>query len=106
MYQDPNNQKGNAVPAFNSSAVLPGGMGELSFNSTDEMSSDAQIAADQRGWFQVTNLFKSEPICGGNLSLQKCSLHHAVVEYDVTLSNGTLSLRYENWQEDSVLFQT
>jgi hypothetical protein len=62
--------------------------------------------ADRQGKFQITNLFKSEPICGGNLSLHKCSLHHAVLEYDVTLSNGILSLREENWQHDKVLFQT
>jgi hypothetical protein len=105
MYQDIDNQIGSAVPSFNSSATLPGGM-ETSFNSSDETGRESELAADQRGSFQVTNLFKSEPICGGNLSLHQCSLHHAIVEYDIRLSNGTLSLRSENWQDDNVLFQT
>jgi hypothetical protein len=107
MYQDPSVSIGSAVPSFNSSAVLPGGIQELTFNSSlDDAAREAQVAAEQQGWFQITNLFKSEPVCGGNLSIHKCSLHHAVVEYNVVLNNGTLSLRSQSWQDDNVLFQT
>jgi hypothetical protein len=107
MYQDPDISIGSAVPSFNSSAVLPGEMQGLTSNSSqDDAAREAQIAADQRGWFQITNLFKSESFCGGNLSIHKCSLHHAVVEYNVVLSNGILSLKNQNWQDDNVLFQT
>jgi hypothetical protein len=107
MYQDPDITHGSAVPIFNSSAVLPGGIKELTFNSSvDDAAGEAQIAADQQGWFQITNLFKSGSVCGGNLSIHKCSLHHAVVEYNVVLSNGTMSLRSQSWQDDNVLFQT
>jgi hypothetical protein len=106
MYQESSNQIGSAVPAFNSSATLPGGMYGLSFDSSDKMTREVTIAADQEGRFQVTNLFKSEPICGGNLSLHKCSLRHAVVEYGITLSNGILSLKGEGWQDDNVLSET
>jgi hypothetical protein len=108
MYQE-SGQPGSAVPAFNSSAILPGAMDYSSNITSAEMlkAGEAQRAADQRGWLNITNLFKTEPICGGDLSLHKCSLHHAVVEYDVTLSsNGILSLRNKNWQDDKVLFQT
>jgi hypothetical protein len=108
MYQD-SGQPGSAVPAFNSSAILPGGMDDSPYDPSDQMlkGGEAQKAADLRGWFNITNLFKNEAICGGDLSLHKCSLHHAVVEYDVTLSsNGIVSLRNENWQDDKVLFQT
>jgi hypothetical protein len=108
MYQDPDVLIGSAVPSFNSSAVLPGGIQELPLNSSleEDAAGEAQVAADQQGWFQITNLFKSESICGGNLSIHKCSLHHAVVEYNVVLSNGILSLRSQSWQDDKVLFQT
>jgi hypothetical protein len=97
MYQDPDISIGSAVPSFNSSAVL---------SSLDDSAGEAQVAADQQGWFQITNLFKSEPVCGGNLSIHKCSLHHAVLEYNVVLSSGILSLRSQSWQDDNVLFQT
>ncbi|KAF1979695.1 hypothetical protein BU23DRAFT_636905 [Bimuria novae-zelandiae CBS 107.79] len=107
MYQDPDTSIGSAVPLFNSSAVLQGGMQESTFNSSlDDAAGEAQVAADQQGWFQITNLFKSESVCGGNLSIHKCSLHHAVIEYNVVLSNGILSLRSQSWQDDNVLFQT
>jgi hypothetical protein len=107
MYQDPDTSIGSAVPLFNSSAVLPGEFQELTFNSSvDDAAGEAQVVADQQGWFQVTNLFKSDSVCGGNLSVHKCSLHHAVVEYNVVLSNGILSLRNQSWQDDNVLFQT
>jgi hypothetical protein len=107
MYQDPDTSIGSAVPSFNSSAVLLGGIQELTFNSSlDDAAGEAQVAADQQGWFQITNLFKSESVCGGNLSIHKCSLHHAVVEYNVVLSDGILSLRSQSWQDDNVLFQT
>lgn len=106
MYQDPDVSVGSAVPSFNSSAVLTGGIQELIFDSSHDADKEAQVAADQQGWFQITNLFKSESICGGNLSVHKCSLHQAVVEYDVVLSNGILRLRSESWQDDNVLFQT
>ena len=106
MYQDPENQIGSAVPAFNSSAVLASGMDDSISNRSDNTDRNAKIATEHKGIFQVTNLFKSEPICGGDLSLRKCSLHHAVVEYDIALTNGTMSLRSENWQDDKVLFET
>jgi hypothetical protein len=107
MYQDPDTSIGSAVPIFNSSAVLPGGIQEMTYNSSaDDAAAEAQITADQQGWFQITNLFKSEPVCGGDLSIHTCSLHHAVLEYNVVLSNGILSLRSQNWQDDNVLFQT
>jgi hypothetical protein len=107
MYQGPETQIGSAVPIFNSSAVLPGEIQELTSDSSlDDAAAEAQVAADHQGWFQITNLFKSESVCGGNLSIHKCSLHHAVVEYSVVLSNGILSLRNQNWQDDNVLFQT
>jgi hypothetical protein len=109
MYQDPENPYESDVPAFNSSALLPGGIDQFSYNNSDELEKGAEVqrAADRRGWFNITNLFKTEAICGGELSLHKCSLHHAVVEYDVAMSsNGILSLRNENWQNDTVLFQT
>ncbi|USP81703.1 hypothetical protein yc1106_08977 [Curvularia clavata] len=107
MYQGPDTSIGSAVPSFNSSAVLPGQIQELTFNSSlDDVAREAQVSADQQGWFQITNLFKSESVCGGNLSIHKCSLHHAVVEYNVILSNGILSLRNQSWQDDNVLFQT
>jgi hypothetical protein len=107
MYQGPDTSIGSAVPLFNSSAVLLGGIQELTFNSSlDNPTGEAQVAADQQGWFQITNLFKSESVCSGNLSIHKCSLHHAVVEYNVVLSNGILSLRSQSWQDDNVLFQT
>jgi hypothetical protein len=94
MYQDPDTSIGSAVPIFNSSAVLPGEKQELTFNSSvDDAAAEAQVAADQQGWFQITNLFKSESVCGEDLSIHKCSLHH-------------LSLRSQNWQDDNVLFQT
>ncbi|CAI6332970.1 unnamed protein product [Periconia digitata] len=107
MYQASDISIGSAVPIFNSSAVLPGGIQKYTFDSSlDDAAREAQITAEQQGWFQTTSLFKSEPICGGALSVHTCSLHHAVVEYDVVLSNGTLSLRSDNWQDDNVLFQT
>jgi hypothetical protein len=107
MYQGPDTSIGSAIPIFNSSAVLPSGMQQLTYNSSlDDAAREAQVAADQQGWFRITNLFKSEPICGGKLSVHECSLHHAVVEYNIVLSNGTLSLRTQNWQDDDVLFQT
>jgi hypothetical protein len=106
LYQDAD-IFGSAVPIFNSSAALPGGMQDMSFNSSlDDAAGDVQVAADQQGWFQITNLFKSEAVCGGNLSVHKCSLHHAVVEYAIILSNGTLSLRSQSWQDDNVLSLT
>ncbi|KAF1850625.1 uncharacterized protein K460DRAFT_372824 [Cucurbitaria berberidis CBS 394.84] len=99
-FQDMTNRIGDAVPAFNSSAHLQGLPYPEYANATDF------IAAEQRGWFEVVNLFKTEPICGGDLSISTCSLHHAVVEYEVSLRNGTISLSRDNWQEDNVLFQT
>jgi hypothetical protein len=107
MYQDPDTAFGSMVPIFNSSAVLLGEKQELTFNSSlDDAASEAEVAADQQGWFQITNLFKTESVCSGNLSIHKCSLHHAVVEYNVVLSNGILSLGSLSWQDDNVLFQT
>jgi hypothetical protein len=106
MYQGPETAPFRAVPSFNSSAALPGVTQELTYNSSlNDVASETQVMADQQGWFQITNLFKSESICGGNLSVHKCSLHHAVVEYNVVLSNGILSLS-QGWQDDNVLFQT
>ncbi|PVI00698.1 hypothetical protein DM02DRAFT_718230 [Periconia macrospinosa] len=89
-YQGPDTSIGTAVPIFNSSA---------------DLSVEAEVPDEQQRWFRITNLFKPESGCGGNLSIHKCALHHAVVEYGVVLSNGFLSLS-ENWQDDSVLFQT
>jgi hypothetical protein len=107
IYQSPNNEFVGAVPAFNSSAVLLGATQESTLETQlDDTARDAQTARDQQGWFQITNLFKPESVCGGNLSIHKCSLHHAVVEYNVVLSNGTLSLGSQSWQDDNVLFQT
>lgn len=110
MYSDPENQIGSAVPAFNNSAVLVDCREGSTFNrsgDTDrDTDRDTEIATNQRGMIQVSNLFKPEPICGAHLSLHKCSLHHAIIEYDVALTNGTLSLRSENWQDDKVLFET
>lgn len=62
--------------------------------------------AEREGWFQVVNLFKTEPGCGGDLSISTCSLHHAVVEYEVSIQAGNMTLVRENWQDDNVLFQT
>jgi hypothetical protein len=95
------------VPAFNSSAVLLGATIESTLDDEpDDATREAQTTRDQQGWFQINNLFKTESVCGGNLSVHKCSLHHAVVEYNVVLSNGTLSLGSQSWQDDNVLFQT
>jgi hypothetical protein len=107
IYQSPDNNYVGAVPAFNSSAVLLGATQQLPLESLlDDADREAQTARDQQGWFQTTSLFKPEPVCGGNLSVHKCSLHHAVVEYNVVVSNGTLSLGSQSWQDDKVLFQT
>jgi hypothetical protein len=104
--QGPDTVIGSAVPSYNSSAVLPSGIQELTSNSSlDDAAGEAQVVADQQGWFQINNLFKSEPFCGKNLSLHKCSLYYAVFEYNIVLINATLSLRSQNWQDDSVLFQ-
>lgn len=78
----------------------------LLYNSSDDTGRQAQVAADKAGWIEVTGLFKTEPVCDGNVSVQKCLLHHAVVEYDVAWSNGALSLRKKHWQDDNVLFHT
>ena len=87
------------MPSFNVSANLPNG---VSADSTSE----EQTTAEQQGWFEVVNLFKREPICGGDLTIHKCSLHSAVVEYEVALRNGTVDLTRNDWQDDKVLFQT
>jgi hypothetical protein len=108
MYQSSDtNQHGSLVPAFNSSTILLGAPDDtLLFNSSDDTGYQTQIAADKKGWFQVTSLFKTDPVCGGNVSVRKCSLHHGVVEYHVAWSNNTLSLGNEHWQDDTVLFHT
>ena len=109
MYQGPDTDIGDAVPSFNSSAALPGEpTSDVSSITSDDVDAavEADIAADQQGWFQITNLFKSESLCGGKLSIRNCSLHHAVVEYNVVLENGVLSLRSQSWQDDNVLKQT
>jgi hypothetical protein len=106
-YQGDETSIGSAVPIFNSSAFLPGGTQESTHNSTlNAAAGGAQVVADQQGWFQITNLFKTESVCGGDLAVHKCSLHHALVEYNVVLSNRTLSLKSQTWQDDKVLFQT
>lgn len=64
------------------------------------------IAAEQEGWFEVVNMFKTEPVCGDSISVRTCKLHHAVVEYEVSIENGTISLSQDNWQNDTMLFHT
>ncbi|KAF2184724.1 hypothetical protein K469DRAFT_739323 [Zopfia rhizophila CBS 207.26] len=102
QFQYSGNRIGGAVPSFNSSAYLQG----VAFSEEGDADEDAFEAAENRGWFDVVNLFKTEPVCGGELSVSKCSLHHAVVEYAVDLRNGTMSLLHDHWQDDTVLFQT
>jgi hypothetical protein len=51
MYQSPDTNNGSAVPASNSSAILPGGTGEFPFNSSDGIDREAQMAAEQEGYF-------------------------------------------------------
>ncbi|KAF2132764.1 hypothetical protein P153DRAFT_382391 [Dothidotthia symphoricarpi CBS 119687] len=102
QFQDTSNRIGGAVPSFNSSAYLP----DVVWSETGETDVDSFTAAETRGWFDVVNLFKTEPICGGHLSISRCSLHHAVVEYEVKLQDGIVSLLHDHWQDDTVLFQT
>ncbi|KAF2466118.1 uncharacterized protein BDR25DRAFT_237763 [Lindgomyces ingoldianus] len=102
LYQDEDNSIGDAVPAFNTSASLQGFDG----SDGDDKDRPAFEAVEGRGWFDVVNLFKTQPVCGGELSITRCSLHHAVVEYAVELRNHTIQLQHPHWQNDTLLFQT
>jgi hypothetical protein len=86
MYQGEDNKIRSAVPSFNSSAALP-----------DESNGE---------WSQVTNLFKSEPVCGRYVPVSKCSLHNAIVEYNIVFRSKVLSLKNQSWQDDNDLSQT
>jgi hypothetical protein len=106
QFQVSENHIGSAVPSFNSSAYLQGvGLfwNDSGYNDSDRC---AFLAAENQGWFDVVNLFKTDSICGGELSISRCSLHHAVVAYRVILRNGTMRLLEDDWQSDTLLFQT
>ncbi|PSN65887.1 hypothetical protein BS50DRAFT_677221 [Corynespora cassiicola Philippines] len=101
LFQDPRYQSvPGLVPSFNTSAKLPG------WNPMSETAADvaAFAAAEERGEFEVTSLYKTQPICGGELSVTKCKLRHAIVEYEFELEANSIRLKQKNWQDDKVLY--
>ncbi|ORY19541.1 hypothetical protein BCR34DRAFT_133713 [Clohesyomyces aquaticus] len=102
LYQAEGNQLRGTVPSFNTSAHLQGYVGP----DDDESSRPSFDSAEEHGWLDTISLFKTQPICGGELSITNCSLHHAVLEYAVEIRNYTIRLQHPHWQDDRVLFQT
>lgn len=97
-YVNNSNVAFDVVPAFDSSAYMFGAADFGDVTTTDEV-------ADERGWCKVFNLFKTEPICGGQISISECSLHHAILDYDVELRNDSVGLLHQHWQDDTVVSQ-
>jgi hypothetical protein len=73
-------------------------LSDISSNQTQQ----AQLAAiDDTGRLNVTSVVKSDPSCNADLSVHTCSLHRAIVEYDVIMQNGTIVLQHAHWQQDA-----
>lgn len=99
---DGENKIGDAVPAFvtQASAYMLNDT-DLSNISTN-LTQQAQLAAiEGTGRLDVKSVFKSSPSCQENLSVHTCSLHRGIIEYDVTMQNGSIALQHAHWQQDT-----
>lgn len=105
LFQD-SGQPGASVPSFNSSAYLPG----VTFYEHEDELNDEQrkeveeqkIAAEKKGQFDIANLFKTEPVCGGSLTIRTCSVYPAVVRYAVDFKNDSMSLRNDHYMSTAL----
>lgn len=93
---------GSAVPIFNVSSSL---YGEIECD-VDESCFAKNKAAAELGRIEIANLFKAAPDCESDVSVTRCTLQQAIVEYGVVLQNGIISLQHPHWQNDSVLYNT
>jgi hypothetical protein len=69
----------------------------LNWTDGDPMPSEAPWLE----WDTIQSTFKEVPACQGNLTVTSCNITYGMVEYPVTLSNGTIALRYPHWQNDT-----
>ncbi|ERF74873.1 hypothetical protein EPUS_03257 [Endocarpon pusillum Z07020] len=93
---------GSAVPVFNVSSSL---YGEIECDLGDSCFAKNKAAAEL-GRIEIANLFKAAPDCESDVSVTSCSLQQAIVEYDVVLQDGIVSLQHAHWQNDTVLYNT
>jgi hypothetical protein len=99
QFSDPGNRIGTATPAFNVSATIPG----LSYPEGGDPSDEDFEAAERKGEFEIVNLVKTLPACVNQVTIHKCSVRPAIVEYSVRFWNGTMSLAPSWRMEDVVL---
>ena len=93
---------GSAIPIFNVSSSLHG---ELECDD-DESCFAKNKAAAELGRIEIANLFKAAPNCESDVSLTRCTLQQAIVEYWVVLQDGIISLQHPHWQNDTILYNT
>jgi hypothetical protein len=98
---------GDAAPAF----VIQGSVYTLdSIDLTDvstNLTQQAQLVANEEmGRLDITSVFKSDPSCQADVSVNTCSLHRAILDYDVTMQNGTIALQHAHWQQDNTFTRT
>lgn len=93
---------GSAIPVFNVSSSL---YGEIECGVGDSCFAKNKAAAEL-GRIEIANLFKAAPDCESDVSVTRCTLRQAIVEYDVELQDGIISLQHPHWQNDTILYNT
>jgi hypothetical protein len=92
---------GDSAPAFVIQASIPGPNTEFIDLNSNQTQQAQFVEIEEIGLLDVTSVVKSNPRCQADLSVYTCSLHRAIVEYDVTLQIGTIALQHANWQQDT-----
>lgn len=92
----------SAVPVFNVSSSL---YGEIECDGVESCFAKNKAAAEL-GRIEIANLFKAAPNCESDVSVTRCTLQQAIVEYWVVLQDGIISLQHPHWQNDTVLYNT
>jgi hypothetical protein len=97
--EDPNR---DLVPAFSVNGSIYG-IGEYDSANVNATTMAHLRAVEEIGRLDIASVFKSNTSCTADVSIHTCSLHRALIEYDVLIQNATIKLQQPNWQQDKVL---